>query len=221
MDCPSCAKTIQANLVLLPGVEKASVNFASGKLTVSYDPSQVEERVISDRVMALGYTVEVEIAPSQTLQAQIGGMDCGSCAKTIEASLQQMPGVNEAAVSFATGRLTASYDPSQVNEEAIHSRISNLGYTVEQTPSLPDAHSQDGVASDPNFSEPSAIKKTQKLSLTGWKFWLFNRRGQSVVLAGVGLVLGLLAQQLYQLAKIMLHIVKKPLWNKSGLCQEW
>jgi hypothetical protein len=25
---------------------------------------------------------------------------------------------------------------------------------------------------------------------------------------------------LYQLAKIMLHIVKKPLWNKSGLCQE-
>jgi Cd2+/Zn2+-exporting ATPase len=27
----------------------------------------------------------------KTLQAQIGGMDCGGCAKTIEATLQQLP----------------------------------------------------------------------------------------------------------------------------------
>ncbi|HEY9603891.1 MAG TPA: heavy metal translocating P-type ATPase [Allocoleopsis sp.] len=196
MDCPSCAKTIQANLMLLPGVEKASVNFASRKLTVSYDPSQVEERTISDRVTALGYTVEVEIAPSQILQAQIGGMDCGSCAKTIEASLVQMPGVNEAAVSFATGRLKVSYDPQQVNEQSICARITNLGYTVEETPNLPDTYTQNGSPSDLDSSDQSFIKKTQKLSSTGWKFWLLSRRGQSVVLAGVGLVLGLLAQQL-------------------------
>ncbi len=196
MDCPSCAKTIQVNLAQYPGVEKASVNFASGKLTVSYDPQQVEEREIHDRVTALGYTIEVEIAPSQTLQAQIGGMDCGSCAKTIEASLEQMPGVNETAVSFATGRLIVSYDPSQVNQEAIYSRITNLGYTVDETPSLPNTYTQDGSLSDSDSCEQSVVKKTQKLSLTGWKFWLLGRRGQSVMLAGAGLVLGLLAQQL-------------------------
>ncbi len=38
------------------------------------------------------------------LQAQIGGMDCGGCAKTIEATLQQVSGVAEAKVSFATER---------------------------------------------------------------------------------------------------------------------
>jgi Cd2+/Zn2+-exporting ATPase len=135
MDCPSCAKTIQANLVLLPGVEKASVNFASGKLTVSYDPSQVEERVISDRITALGYTLDIAPAnPTKTLQAQVSGMDCGGCAKTIEASLQQLAGVTEVSVSFASERLNVSYDPQQVREADIIKRVTDLGYTVEQAP---------------------------------------------------------------------------------------
>jgi Cd2+/Zn2+-exporting ATPase len=133
MDCPSCAKTIQANLVLLPGVEKASVNFASGKLTVSYDPSQVEERVISDRITALGYTLDIAPAnPTQTLQAQVSGMDCGGCAKTIEASLQQLAGITEVSINFASERLNVSYDPQQVREADIIKRVTDLGYTVEQ-----------------------------------------------------------------------------------------
>ncbi len=71
------------------------------------------------------------------LQAQIGGMDCGGCAKTIEASLQQLPGVNEVSVSFATGRLNVSFDPQQVNESAIRDRITSLGYTANIVPANP------------------------------------------------------------------------------------
>ena len=57
------------------------------------------------------------------LQAQISDMTCGGCAKTITASLQQLPEVTEVSVSFATGRLNASFDSKLVNESAIRKRV--------------------------------------------------------------------------------------------------
>ena len=74
------------------------------------------------------------MATIQTTDLKVLGMDCGSCAKKIEASLQQMPGVSEASVSFATGQLSASHDPLQVNETAIIDCVTALGYTVELAP---------------------------------------------------------------------------------------
>ena len=64
-------------------------------------------------------------------------MDCGSCARTIEASLRQLPGVAEAKVSFATERLSVTYDEQQVNETAIFNRVAALGYTLETIPDQP------------------------------------------------------------------------------------
>ena len=68
------------------------------------------------------------------LQAQISGMDCGSCAKKIAANLKQLLGVTEVEVNFATGQLYVSYDPKQVKEKAIQDAVTTLGYTFEQAP---------------------------------------------------------------------------------------
>ena len=193
MDCGSCAKTIEASLQQLPGVTEPKVSFATGRLSVSYDPKLVSEVTIRERITALGYTVDV--APAKTLQAQVGGMDCGSCAKTIEVSLQQLSGVAEASVNFAAGRLNVSYDPKLVSETAIRDRVTALGYTVEQISTV-SAYSIDDSEPDLHNQARSVTKQSQTSALTGWKFWRDNRRGQSVVLAGVGLVLGLLSQQL-------------------------
>ena len=43
---------------------------------------------------------------------EIGGMDCGECAKTVQHSLAAMPGVSEARVSFAGGAADIRYDPA-------------------------------------------------------------------------------------------------------------
>lgn len=59
---------------------------------------------------------------------QVGGIDSGSCAKTIEVGLQQMVGVSEASVSFAAGRLQVSYDPLLLSEITIYDRIQALGF---------------------------------------------------------------------------------------------
>jgi Cd2+/Zn2+-exporting ATPase len=170
----------------LPGVTEASVSFATGRLHVSYDPQLVSETAIHERLTALGYTLDIPQAPKpKTLQARVGGMDCPSCAKTIQVNLVQIPGVEKASVNFASGKLTVSYDPLQVEEGVISDRIIALGYTVE-------------FVKEANcITVPSPSKeRTHHKDLTGWRFWVSTRRGQSIILSGLGLLLGFVSQQL-------------------------
>ena len=195
MDCGSCAKTIEASLQQLRGVTEVSVSFATGKVRVSYDPKLLGESEIINRITALSYTVEV--APAKMLQVQVGGMDCGSCAKTVEVGLQQIPGVSEVSVSFATERAQISYDPQQVSEKTIYERIKALGYTVEQSSLASSHHHTHSCDHDHDHAHTQPVPKpTQNTEPTNWFFWLTNRRGQSVILAGIGLFLGLITQHL-------------------------
>lgn len=139
-----------------------------------------------------------QIPSLKILQAKIGGMDCGNCAKTVAAGLQKLPGITDINVVFATESLRLNYDPEQVSEQAIFDRIQTLGYTIEQqTTAIP---AQDTCCSgDREYNhhhQHSTIQKTQKPDPTNWKFWTRNRRGQSVILAAIGLILGLLTQHL-------------------------
>ncbi|MBV8884023.1 MAG: HAD-IC family P-type ATPase [Chroococcidiopsidaceae cyanobacterium CP_BM_RX_35] len=131
----------------------------------------------------------------KTQLLQVGGMDCGGCAKTLGASLQKLPGIKETQVSFATGRLKVTYNLQEVSETAISDRIAALGYTAHQISGVSASDTDDSC---PNFLEEgqSVTKPTETTDLTGLKFWLKTRRGQSVILAGAGIVLGFLAQYL-------------------------
>ena len=57
MDCTSCKLKIESSLERLRGVAEASVTVATGRLTVTYDPNQVSEITIQERIAALGYTL--------------------------------------------------------------------------------------------------------------------------------------------------------------------
>ena len=52
MDCTSCKLKIEASLERLKGVAEASVTVPTGLLTVSYDPQQVSEAEIKNRVVS-------------------------------------------------------------------------------------------------------------------------------------------------------------------------
>lgn len=54
MDCGGCARTIEASLAALPGVRRATVNFAQGSAAVTYDTARVSPAAIVDRIAALG-----------------------------------------------------------------------------------------------------------------------------------------------------------------------
>lgn len=64
---------------------------------------------------------------SSPLKVRIGGMDCGSCAMTIESSMRQLPGVQNASVSFTTETMDVYGD---VSIDDIALRIKELGYQV-------------------------------------------------------------------------------------------
>jgi len=65
-----------------------------------------------------------------TLKLKIVGMDCGSCALTIESSMRQLPGVRDAAVSFTTETMEVTGDIAQ---DVIESRLRELGYRLAST----------------------------------------------------------------------------------------
>ncbi|MBL8225349.1 MAG: heavy metal translocating P-type ATPase [Chromatiales bacterium] len=64
---------------------------------------------------------------SAPLRLKIAGMDCGSCAMTIENSMRQLPGVRSATVSFTTETMELVGDAPL---EAVTARLRELGYRL-------------------------------------------------------------------------------------------
>jgi Zn2+/Cd2+-exporting ATPase len=128
-----------------------------------------------------------------TQHLQVEGMDCGSCAKTIEVSLQKLTGIMTVSVSFATGQVKVSYDSQQITEAVIKQQIKALGYTVALSPTNQTSHHHEHCS---DHSSSHQFNPAPVPTQPAWQLWIRDRRSQSVLLAGIGLVLGLLAQQL-------------------------
>lgn len=65
--------------------------------------------------------------PASDLRLKIHGMDCGSCADTIERALQGLPGVTRVRVEFTTETLEIQ---GSATREQIAARVQRLGYRV-------------------------------------------------------------------------------------------
>jgi Zn2+/Cd2+-exporting ATPase len=63
---------------------------------------------------------------------RVEGMDCASCAATVEKRVGQLPGVRRAVVNFAAGRLDAEHDPA-LSVEALERTVKDAGYGVGST----------------------------------------------------------------------------------------
>jgi PDZ domain-containing protein len=109
MDCGDCAKTIETSLGDMPGVRAATVNFGLGRAEVAFDDARVTRVELEQRVRALGYEVVAEPTGEQTVWLfDVTGMDCGGCAKTVEAGVRRLPGVEDAAVNFGAATLSVT-----------------------------------------------------------------------------------------------------------------
>lgn len=59
MHCVSCAMNIDMSLEELPGVTRASTDYARAKTEVVYDPEQVSTKEMIKAISELGYTATV------------------------------------------------------------------------------------------------------------------------------------------------------------------
>ena len=67
-------------------------------------------------------------------------MMCAVCAGTVEQTVRQLPGVNEASVNFATSSLSVSWNPAVTSPQVIAEAVRKAGYDmiVESTQAAAD-----------------------------------------------------------------------------------
>jgi P-type Cu+ transporter len=125
MSCAGCASNIEKNLAGLEGVEKASVNFATSRALVLFDPHFVKPEEFISSIRKIGYEVG-----TVTIEIPIEGILCASCVLKIETALLEVRGVVKAAVNLATGKARVEYLPSETNLAEIKRTIEQTGYKV-------------------------------------------------------------------------------------------
>jgi Cu+-exporting ATPase len=82
----------------------------------------------------------------QSLELEIGGMTCASCAARIEKKLNRMPGVS-ASVNYATEKARVTYAPEVAPEDLV-ATVEATGYTAT-LPAPPAAGGPEGPDDDP------------------------------------------------------------------------
>ncbi|MCG6986600.1 MAG: heavy metal translocating P-type ATPase [Gemmatimonadetes bacterium] len=126
MTCANCAATVERTLTKTEGVAEASVNFASERASVRFDPLKVREDQLLDRVKRAGYGIA-----TQRIEIPVTGMTCANCAATIERTLQsRVPGVVSASVNFATEKAVAEVVAGTAGWTELARAIEAAGYGV-------------------------------------------------------------------------------------------
>ena len=125
MTCANCSLTVERNLKRLDGVETATVNLATERASVVYDPSVVGQGQFLALIRDIGYDVATAKA-----ELPITGMTCANCAQTIERTLNRLDGVVSASANFANERASVEYLPGVVSLAAIQQAIRDVGYDV-------------------------------------------------------------------------------------------
>lgn len=68
-------------------------------------------------------------ATHTTLRAE--GFSCPSCVTKIEKSLKKMPGVTDASVKFASGRIEVDHDASVASVDDLVANVAKVGYKAK------------------------------------------------------------------------------------------
>jgi Cu+-exporting ATPase len=156
MSCAACAARIEQGLAGLAGVERVSVNFATGRATVRFDPAVLDVDRIVRRVGELGYEV-----PLTRLTLPIGGMSCAACVGRVEAALRGVPGVVEAGVNLATERAQVAFPEGRVEVADLRRAVEAAGYEI-LLPAAPAGPA--GAATAGDVPDPGAVARAREIA---------------------------------------------------------
>ena len=135
MTCASCSSIIEKTTAKTPGIVASSVNLATERLAVTYDPSVIDPDGIKSVVDGLGYSA-TPLHTAATDKPSAGGkvtlallgMTCASCASVIEKSLLKLDGVTAATVNLAANTGTVEFDPTIVGVDDLINAVKAAGY---------------------------------------------------------------------------------------------
>ena len=125
MHCASCVGRVERAIRAAAGVDEAAVNLGTGRATVLLEAGAGAGPVLA-AIRGAGY------APvDETLDLAIAGMSCASCVGRVERALAAVPGVLDASVNLATGRVRARYAGGEGTLAAIRAALSEAGYPAD------------------------------------------------------------------------------------------
>ena len=129
MTCAACANRIEKKLNRQAGVQSASVNFATAKATVNYNPEKTNVSDLIQTVKDVGYdtagTQKVEFIVDDSARPSGSGVP-------IEKHLSQLSGVISADFNLATMAINVEYLSNIVNVRAVRVAIEDFGYKVRE-----------------------------------------------------------------------------------------
>ncbi|MGV8058148.1 MAG: heavy metal translocating P-type ATPase [Smithellaceae bacterium] len=132
MTCAACVRRLEEGLQKTPGVRSATVNFATEKAQVEYEPGLVDVNVLQEKVRDLGYEAFIETqkpsARQDKLTISVGGMTCAACVRRVENALKEVTGVLDANVNLATARATVTHEARWGGLTELEKAITGQGY---------------------------------------------------------------------------------------------
>lgn len=161
MHCASCAATVEKAVNKLSGVNSASVNQITEKLTVDYDHDQLSLDDLSEAVDKAGYTL-INSTPTKTFDEDssqnftITGMTCASCAQTVEKAVKALDDIDSASVNLATEKLSVTWN-GPANVDLIKDTVDKAGYQAELSLSAKEQYEIDQARKDAKLN---AMKST-------------------------------------------------------------
>jgi len=202
MTCASCVRRVEKALGKALGVSEASVNLATEKARVTYDPAAVSPEQLHTAVSKAGYALRdlpAEAPPvpmaiplavtapptAGNISLPIEGMTCASCVRRIEKRLARVPGVELAEVNLATEQAHVVYDPAIVDMPALTNAVEQAGYHVRELPPTPSLAGPSGAIADalgPVAEPPDAHALARQREIA-------DLRTKSLVSLGVGIAM--------------------------------
>lgn len=128
MTCSACVRNVERALSKADGVTEATVNFATERASVNYDPSLIDLDTLVSRVKNAGYDVA-----TAKIELPITGMTCASCERNVSRALKKPDGVLDVSVNLATERAVVTYLPGVTSRRDLIVAVEKAGYGVIDT----------------------------------------------------------------------------------------
>ena len=159
MTCASCVRNVERALNKTEGVETASVNLATERASVHYEPSKVDSSQIVQRIQDAGYGVA-----TATLELPITGMTCASCVRNVERAINKQPGILSVNVNLSTEKATVSVIAGMTRRSDIIKAVEDAGYGVV------DVANAEAPEDAERLARQAEIDRQQRMVITGAVF---------------------------------------------------
>ena len=125
MTCANCVARVEKALRKVDGVELASVNLATERAAIRFDPRATSAPRLLAAIRDSGYEVT-----TADLTLAVEGMTCANCVARVERALRKVDGVLDANVNLASERATVRYLPSAATPGQLKAAVRDAGYGV-------------------------------------------------------------------------------------------